>query len=173
MSEKSTWRDVATWIALAGVLVTLVFNTVGVFLSVNEEKRQAREAASSAQFARLSRLDTQFGMLSSLSGLLNRNNVDLAVIRVCSGTKPPSRRVTHKVLSAAANYDYLAWLFNQKAWTSRAAERYWQANAAYVFQLVQRVSRTTYVRRQFRELVRFNRSIPLRVKTRAVSKLPC
>jgi hypothetical protein len=54
---ERSWREAATILGLLGLLVTMVFNTVGVCQQVEQAERARREATQT-------RIDTQIGLLT-------------------------------------------------------------------------------------------------------------
>jgi hypothetical protein len=163
--DGGSLRDIATWIALVGVLVTLLFNTAGVFLSVRQEKLQVREAARTAEYSRLSRIDAEFGMLTSVSALLNHTNVALTTLarkHRCPRDRLASPAEAREVLAAISNYDYLAWLFNQPEWTSGSAKGYWRHNMAVVAALGTTVFSPAGLKQRFPDLAEFSKSFSRR-----------
>ena len=83
------WRDVATLVALAGLLGTMVFNTIGVRHTATESRKQAEQA-------RLSRQDGQIALMTSLSTFLQ--DTDLALEQTRAGEKvcDPTIRLTRR-----------------------------------------------------------------------------
>ena len=110
--RRHWWRDVA----LVGLLVTLVFNTVGVWLQ-QEQARQTKDA-------------TQLGLLTTLNVTAKQAEADI------NATEAPDLRCEPNQVSqlkdkeeaalteALEFYDYLAWLFARKHVSLKDADRY-------------------------------------------------
>jgi hypothetical protein len=156
------WRDVATLIALAGVLValaglviTMVFNTISVQQGVEQARDQAKQARQTS-------LHTEIGMLTSLSAYLQQTDVALTLTRAERHLQNPrvplSAREKAKVLTQLQSYDYLAWLFNQRdVWKLSAARRYWKRRMLHAFKIATGVYDLSAVAKHFPELVHFVR----------------
>jgi hypothetical protein len=154
-SSRRRWADLATLIALAGLIVTMVFNTIGVRRSVEQAEREAEQA-------RIARHNAQVGMLTSLSSFLQRTEVALAQTRAADKRCRPqiqlSTRDRATILTQLQNYDYLAWLFNQPTWTMEQAKRYWGPNMLRAFDIANSVYSYPYVKREFEELEEFHKT---------------
>jgi hypothetical protein len=145
------WRDVATLVAIVGLLVTMVFNTLGV-----------RQSAASAKATRMA---TELSVLTALSSFLEANNARLSTPRIdaarCdSFLHPLSPREQLEVVTTLEGFDWLAWLFNQPDWRFEAARRYWAPRMLFAFDVAKGVFRLDSVEAQFAQLYRFERSIP-------------
>jgi hypothetical protein len=106
------WRDVA----VTGLLVTLIFNTVGVWLQV-EQSQETKEA-------------TQLGLLTQLNVTAKSSEAQI------NATDIPDRRCKRDqigqlkdaqeaaLVEALDFYDYLAWLFSREHVTLQGADEY-------------------------------------------------
>ncbi|HEX6390587.1 MAG TPA: hypothetical protein VFZ89_14105, partial [Solirubrobacteraceae bacterium] len=102
MSRRSQWwRETATLLGLAGLLVTLVFSTLAARQSARDDKQQ-REAV-------------QVGLITDL------NARAIEAERSINDSRIPDATCEHGTLgrhddatlrAALSDYDYLAWLFN-------------------------------------------------------------
>lgn len=153
------WAEVATLVAIGGLLVTLVFNTLAVRQSAQQAELQADEAARAAEQARLARLDAQVGMLTSVSSFLHETDASVAQTHAEDQLCRPELRLSPKaraeLLTQIASYDYLAWLFNRGTWTMEAAKSYWGPNMVQAFDVGTGEYDHEYMRRAFPELFKF------------------
>jgi hypothetical protein len=122
-SEKPWWRQVPTLVAVVGLLITLVFNTAGVWMQLGQSK-QAQQ-------------DTALGLLTQLKGLAHEAERQMANVReaLCKGD-PANPKDKVALVEAAQNYDYLAWLFNDRHIEMPSARRYWSASMITTYELV-------------------------------------
>ena len=136
-------------IAVVGLLVTLVFNTMGVWQGVEADK-QARDTEQV-------RLMTQ----------LNTQAIDTE--RAINATDAPDNRCkpyridTLKdneqaaVFAAFDFYEYLAWLFNTDRLTIASAREYWAPNMIDAYSLGTTYFARADIEERFPELTRFRR----------------
>jgi hypothetical protein len=159
--------DVATLVAIVGLLVTMVFNTMSA-------RQSADQAKHSAEQARLGRIDSQAVMLTSLSSYLQRTNVALERLDAdalrCNAVIEPSSKQRAAILTQLAAYDYLAWLFNQETWTMNAAKRYWGPSILRAHEIATGVFEVSDVQREFRELDHFRRVTSRQLR---LQPMPC
>jgi hypothetical protein len=149
---------VASIVAVSGLLVTLIFNTVGVW--------RAKEEAEG------SRIATEVGLLTQVGAGMNRAEASLVEIgandKSCKAVPPilkdPEEGALHSALSY---YDYLAWLFNDEQVTLRSAKRYWGRNITEAYELAKalRGSREE-VDQSYRELAKYARAASKEAKPR-------
>jgi hypothetical protein len=149
--------DVATGVAIAGLLVTLVFNTFGV----REQAKQARQTRS----------DTQIGLLTQLNNLVAEsdralNATGAPAYRCRPWEHPLNRDAKAKVLAAVQYYDYLAWLFNQHHITMQAARSYWTPSMLDAYELAADYYGPALIRSRFAELDRFKSAAPATLRPR-------
>jgi hypothetical protein len=164
-SQSHRFRDVSTIVAIVGLLVTMIFNTIGVWQQVDQTERQAEQA-------RETRLYTQVGLLAQLNGLAAE--VDRGVNETEAGDKRCNRDTLFILSDADENslyaaldfYEEVAFLFNQKVVTLAAARRHWAPNMVDTFELGRTFLTREAVTRDFPELRRFTRSSP------GMSRLP-
>lgn len=161
-------RDISTLVAVVGLLVTLVFNTIGVWQQVDQAERQAEQA-------RETRLYTQVGLLAQLNGLATE--VDQGV----NETEADERRCDRDTLFTLSDdhenslyaaldfYEEVAFLFNHKVVTLGAARRHWAPSMLDTYDLGGTFFPRAAIATDFAELRRFADASP-----RAVSHLePC
>lgn len=157
------WADIATLVAFAGLLVTMVFNTLAVRESAKQSELQADEAARSAEQARLTRLDAQIGMLTSLSSFLQQTSARVDRTRAPEKLCRPELKLSEPEVAAlftqVEGYDYLAWLFNQPTWTMESAKAYWAPDMLLALNMAAR-ERPSIVNKRFPELARFIQTEP-------------
>jgi hypothetical protein len=145
------WRDIATVVAILGLFVTMVFNTLGV-----------RQSAASAKATRAA---TEISVLTSLSSFLEANDARLATphieaARCDSLVHPLSPHERLQVLATLDGFDYLAWLFNQPDWRLDRAKRCWAPQMLYAFDVAKNAFQFKAIESRFAQLNRFQRSVP-------------
>jgi len=125
--ERRWWRDAPTVVAVVGLFVALVFNTVGVWQG-NLEQRQARESE-------------QIRPLTELNAYATETE------RAINATDAPDDRcLPHRTDSLPAGqaaqlfaaldyYEFLAWLFNRNRLTIGSAREYWAPNMVEAYRL--------------------------------------
>jgi hypothetical protein len=121
-ATRRWWRNIPTLIAVVGLIVTLIFNTVGVWQQVAQTKRE--------------RITAELGLITQLSGVARQAEARLVAVRTraCSG-RQPNQEHKEALLEAAQEYDYLAWLFNQRHIKMESARRYWAPSIIETFEL--------------------------------------
>lgn len=142
----------ATGVAVGGLLVTLIFNTIGVWHAEDE--------------AEGSRIATEVNLLTQVGEGVNRAEVSLTELGAndlrCDAVPPILKDAEEAALhSALTTYDYMAWLFNHERITLQSAKRYWGTNLTDAYNLGRslRGSREE-VDELYRELSRFARTAP-------------
>lgn len=152
---RSRSRDVATVIGVAGLLVTLVFNTIGVWRA--EEQ------------ARKSRIATEVNLLTQVGD--GANQAAQAVVASGANDKRCDQGAglsltdaeEAKLQSALTYYDYMAWLFNDEHVTLPSAKRYWGRDMWDAYDLG-RTFKGEEIDVLFQDLARFVRSAPKGLK---------
>jgi len=110
------WRETATVLGLAGLLVTLFFNTLAARQSAGDDREQ-REAV-------------QVGLITDLNARAIEaerliDDSELPDVRCDDAPLSGLSRHNEAVLRVAlGHYDYLAWLFNTGTLTMDQAKRY-------------------------------------------------
>lgn len=162
--SRPWWADIASVVAVLGLFLTLVFNTLAVREGARQSKLQADEAAKSARQAQLARLDAQVGMLTSVSSFLQQTSAAVsqtrAVEKLCHPELQLSRNAVKSLFTQVESYDYLAWLFNQPTWTMDSAKAYWAPDMLEAFNMAARERDSTALRKRFPELTRFLLTVP-------------
>lgn len=162
--DRKGWTNIATIVAVVGLLVTLVFNTLAVREGARQSELQADEAARSARQARLARLDAQIGMLTSVSSFLQQTSAKVSETRAPDKLCRPELRLSKPAVASlftqVESYDYLAWLFNQETWTMDSAKAYWAPDMLQAFNMAARERDPGALRERFPELMRFLRTMP-------------
>ena len=157
------WRDAATGIALAGLVVTMVFNTIGVWQQVAQSKVTSRQATQAAAQARQTRQDTQITLLTELNALAGESDRRISLTRLpearCAAGYDPSRREAAAIAAAVQYYDFLAWLFNERHVTMDSAKRYWTPSMLEAQDLAATFFGLAETNRRYPELARFKRSL--------------
>ena len=118
--RRKWWRDVATVVAVLGLLVTLIFNTVGVWAQLDQDREDAARAKVEERRAEEARLYTQIGVLTQLAGAARSSQ------RVIDRSRLPDLRCdpgyhgsdlrpkdAADLREALGVYDFMAWLFNE------------------------------------------------------------
>ena len=140
----------ATALAVIGLLVTLLFNTIGVWRSEDQ--------------ARKSRIATEVSLLTQVGDAVNRAETSLTELgandKACEQAPHLTEKQEASLHSALTYYDYLAWLFNQGHVTQESAKRYWGVNMTYAYDLGRRLKSKGEVNDLYRELTRFRREAP-------------
>jgi hypothetical protein len=128
----SDWRESATILGLIGLLVTMVFNTVGVCQQVDQADRARQEAIQT-------RIDTQIGLLTQLNALSAEAEREVVAVRVdfdrCRIDWKASPKQRAAVARALRYYDYLAWLFNRRQVALASAREYAREGMLDMYQL--------------------------------------
>ena len=125
-------QDVATLVAVVGLLVTMVFNTLGVWQQVKQSKLASDQAHQT-------RVDTQIQLVTQLNALSADAERDVVAAGVdiagCNAAFKPTAQQRAAVARAARYYDFLAWLFNKRQVVLRSAQRYAQAGMNDIYLL--------------------------------------
>lgn len=149
--RRPWWRDVATVVAVSGLLATLIFNTVGVW-------RAEREASKA-------RIATEVNLLTQVGEGANR--ASQALVASGANDRRCERAVgltlsdpeQSRLYSALTYYDHLAWLFNDGHVTLQSAKAYWGPDIVDVYDIGRKFVGTE-VDALFRNLSRFARAAP-------------
>ena len=158
-ASEPWWRENATLVAVVGLVVTMIFNTIGVWLQVGQARVASKQAELAAQAASRARVDTQLGLVTQLNSLAADADRDV----VAAGIQDTRCQVGHVwtpkeravVNRAAQYYDFLAWLFQQRAIVLDAARRYTAPAMLAMFELSRDVFGPTGVERTYPELMSF------------------
>lgn len=149
--SKPWWRQVATLVGVAGLAATLVFNTLAVRTSA-QQNRQSRETA-------------QIGLLTTLnsnaSGSESAINKTHAVDDLCDDTPPPLDDAADAALRAGLDYyEYLSWLFNHDRLTVTDSREFFGMRMIDGWRLGRHFFGADEMRLRYTELDRFVRDTP-------------
>lgn len=149
MSEK---RDIATLVAVAGLLVTMIFNTIGVWQQVDQAKRASDQAHQT-------RVDTQVQLVTQLNAFSADAEREVVAAGVDERRCEPDFQATPvqraAVARAARYYDFLAWLFNQRQVVMTSARQYAQAGMSDIYLLAEQTFGLRAAQKTYPELRRF------------------
>jgi hypothetical protein len=121
------WRDVSTFVAIAGLLVALIFNTVGVWRS----EREARKSRVAAEVSLLTQVGE--GANRAAQALVESGANDKRCLKAAGLALNDSEEA--RLADALNYYDYLAWLFNHDQITLDSAKQYWGPDMLDVYGL--------------------------------------
>lgn len=124
-NQSHRLRDVSAAVALAGLLVALLFNTIGVWQQVKQAELGVRQADETRRAAELEVL-TQLNAAAAASDRAvnateawDRRCDEITVQTLDSGDEA-------RIINALEHYDYLAFLVERKHVTMQEARRYWE-----------------------------------------------
>ena len=149
--SKPWWRQVATLVGVAGLAATLVFNTLAVRTSA-QQNRQSRETA-------------QIGLLTTLNSNASDSeraiNQTHAVDDLCDDTPPPLDDTADAALRAGLDYyEYLSWLFNHDRLTVTDSRAFFGMRMIDGWRLGRHFFGADEMRLRYKELNRFVRATP-------------
>jgi hypothetical protein len=121
------WRDVSTFVAVAGLLVALIFNTVGVWRS-ERETRKSRVAAEVSLLTQVGEGANRAAQALVESGANDKRCLKAAGLALNDAEEA-------RLADALNYYDYLAWLFNHGQITLESAKQYWGPDMLDVYDL--------------------------------------
>lgn len=125
--RRPWWRDVSTFVAIAGLLVALTFNTVGVWRS----EREARKSRVAAEVSLLTQVGE--GANRAAQALVESGANDKRCLKAAGLALNDSEEA--RLGDALNYYDYLAWLFNHDQITLESAKQYWGPDMLDVYAL--------------------------------------
>jgi hypothetical protein len=145
------WRQAATVISVTGLFVTLVFNTLAVRRSA-EQDNGARDAA-------------QVGLLTQLNATAsaseNAINETSAPDKRCGPPEPLGSRGDDAALRGALDYyEYLSWLFNHRRLTVSDSRAFFAERMIDGWRLGRHFLGQDEMRLRYRELDRFAHATP-------------
>ena len=150
----SWWRDVATRVAVFGLLLTMVFNTIAVC-------QQTKQAELATDQARRERKDTQVTLLTQLNALAAEAEGAVVASRVqktVCDLDDPTGTQSAAVYRAAGYYNFLAYLFLHDEIVMKEAEDYATPRMLDMYDLAADAFDLDYVSRAYPELRRFKDS---------------
>jgi hypothetical protein len=131
--RRRWWRDVATVVAIAGLLLTLLFNTIGVWRQLEQAQQDAEQARLEAVRAAEARTYTQIGVLTQLSTEARASqravdSSDLVALHCRRDYRRSdiSRREEVALRQALGVYDFMSWLSNAGHMPSDDALAAWE-----------------------------------------------
>jgi hypothetical protein len=142
-------------LGVAGLLVTLVFNTIGVWRA-EEQARRSRIATEVNLLTQVGDGANQAAQAVVASGA-NDKRCDAAAGLSLSDAQEA------KLLSALTYYDYMAWLFNDEHVTLPSAKRYWGRDMWDAYDLG-RTFKGEEIDAAFQDLSRFVHAAPEELK---------
>jgi hypothetical protein len=157
-ARRRSWEGVSVAIAVVGLRVALVFNTVGVWRQVEQDQLAVEQARQTRVFTQLGLL-TQLGLTVTASeraaASANEHRCDGGTL---TNTLDPEDKAA--LWEALSNYEYLAWLFNHKHLTLSSARRFWAPYMLDAYNLGTTFVYYKHVQDEFPELTRFRRTTP-------------
>lgn len=147
--RRPWWRDVSTFVAVLGLLVALIFNTIGVWRS----EREARKARVAAEVSLLTQVGT--GANEAARALVESGANDKRCLKAPGLALNDSEEA--RLFDALNYYDYLAWLFNHEQITLETAKQYWGPDMLDVYGLGRKFT-GSHVDVLYAELARFDRT---------------
>jgi hypothetical protein len=125
--ERRWWREAPTLVAVVGLFVALVFNTVGVWQS-NIEQKQVRESEQIRLLTELNAYATE------TERAINATDApDERCLPRRTDTLPDNQAA--RLFAALDYYEFLAWLFNHRRLTIDSAREYWAPNMIDAYRL--------------------------------------
>jgi hypothetical protein len=144
------WRQAATLLGVIGLFVTLVFNT----LAVRQSAQQDNEARETAQISLLTQLNSN---ASDSERPINESGVP---DRLCGPVAPMDRRDSASLHEALDYYEYLSWLFNHGRLTVTGARDYFGERMIDGWRLGRHFLGRDELRLRYGQLERFVRETP-------------
>jgi hypothetical protein len=134
-------------------LLTLVFNTIGVW----RQEDQARQTKAAAEVSLLSQLSVALSeagqeVISFHDGKLIERRCDPYLLEDSSETQ--------RLWQLLEYHDFLAWLFNRDYVTTEGAYEYWAPSLVDTYHLVTGYLPKTQINKRFDDLASFKRSTP-------------
>jgi hypothetical protein len=145
------WRQAATLLGVIGLFVTLVFNT----LAVHQSAQQDQEARQTAQISLLTQLN------SNASDSERAINASSALDKRCDPAAPQLGVGEDASLHEALDYyEYLSWLFNHDRLTVTDARDYFAGRMIDGWRLGRHFLGNDELRLRYRQLDLFVRDTP-------------
>jgi hypothetical protein len=144
------WSQAATLLGVIGLLVTLVFNT----LAVRQSAQQDNEARETAQISLLTQLNSD---ASDSESAINETSVPDAR---CGAITPLDRRGDVALRAALDYYEYLSWLFNHGRLTVGDSRAFFGKRMIDGWRLGRHFLGQDELRIRYRQLERFVRDTP-------------
>ncbi|MEA2365936.1 MAG: hypothetical protein QOE69_3138 [Thermoleophilaceae bacterium] len=147
--RRAWWRDISTAVGVAGLLLALIFNTIGVWRS-EREARKSRVASEVSLLTQVGNGANQAARALTESGANDKRCLKAAGLALNDSEEA-------RLADALNYYDYLAWLFNHDQITLQSAKDYWGPDMLDVYELGKKFT-GSYVDVAYAELARFNRT---------------
>jgi hypothetical protein len=145
------WRQAATLLGVTGLFVTLVFNT----LAVRQSAQQDHEARDTAQISLLTQLN------SNASNSERAINASRALDKLCDPAAPLlDTRESASLHEALDYYEYLSWLFNHGRLTVGGGRDFFGVRMIDGWRLGRHFLGQDELRLRYRQLDRFVRDTP-------------
>jgi hypothetical protein len=144
------WRQAASLLGVIGLFVTLVFNT----LAVRQSAQQEREARETAQISLLTQLN------SNASDSERAINASSAPDKRCVPAASLGTRDNASLHAALDYYEYLSWLFNRGRLTVPGARDFFGVRMIDGWRLGRHFLGHDELRLTYRQLDRFVRDTP-------------
>jgi hypothetical protein len=161
---------VATLVAVLGLLITLMFNTIGVWGQLDQARKDAEQARLEAERAQESRLYTQIGVLTQLATAARSSQrvIDRSALGHlrCDPKYHGSdigRSNEAALREALGVYDFMAWLFNQGYMPSDETLTVWAPRMIDAAQMGETLTSAQELRTGFPQLARFYERAPQRL----------
>jgi hypothetical protein len=150
-ARRRSWEGWSVAVAVVGLLVALVFNTIGVWRQLEQNQQAVEQAKQTRVFTQLGLL-TQLGLTVTASERAAANaNEHRCDKDTLNSLRPPE---TAALWEALSNYEYLAWLFNHKHLTLSSARTFWTPYMLDAYKLGTTFVYYKHVRDDFPELTR-------------------
>jgi hypothetical protein len=145
------WRQAATLLGVTGLFVTLLFNT----LAVRQSAQQDNQARETAQISLLTQLN------SNASDSEHAMNESSAPEKLCDPAAPPLGTHDSASLHEALDYyEYLSWLFNDGRLTVTGSRDFFGRRMIDGWRMGGHFLGHDELRLRYRELDRFVRDTP-------------
>jgi hypothetical protein len=145
--DEPWWRKGATLVGVVGLLITLLFNTLGV----RDGAKQTKESRETQQIGLLTQLD------NSATNAEETINSTSATEACDGGSDQGELKVADdaKLLASVRYYEYLAWLFNHKRLTVDKSRDYFGVRMINGWRLALRWHGRAELKDESPELTRF------------------
>jgi hypothetical protein len=144
------WRQAATLLGAIGLFVTLLFNT----LAVRQSAQQDHQARETAQISLLTQLN------SNASDSERAINETTAIDKLCDPVAPLDAAENALLHAALDYYEYLSWLFNHGCLTVAGSREFFGRRMIDGWRLGRHFLGQDEVRLRYRQLDRFVRDTP-------------
>jgi hypothetical protein len=143
-------------VAVIGLFVTLVFNTIGVW----RDEKQARQTRAATEVSLLSQLSVG---LSEAGQAVTSFHDGKLIERRCDPYLIDPGAESHRLWQLLEYHDFLAWLFNRDYVTTEGAYEYWAPSLVDTYHLVTGYLPKKEIDERFDDLAYFRRTTPKRL----------